>query len=665
MSDIEIKIKNLIERIKELNYHYYTLDEPLISDKEYDKLYDELKKLEEESGLVFEDSPTQIVGDKVLEKFVKHEHLGRLYSLDKAQSFEEIEDWMNRAEKLRLQYNAGANDILPEIEYIVELKFDGLTINLTYKDGKLENAATRGTGVIGEEILPQVLTIDSIPRTIDFKGIVEVSGEGVMPLSSLEKYNNTHEDKLKNARNAAAGALRNLDASVTRSRHLECYLYNIGFIDQDVINSQDEVFEFLVYNKFNTFPFRKKVHTFQELVQVITEIGEYRKTIDVLTDGVVIKINDFRTRDVLGYTNKFPRWAVAYKFEAEQYVTKIKEVIWNVGRTGKVTPVAILEPVDIEGVTVSRATLNNFDDIQRKKVKIGSDVLIRRSNDVIPEILTAIDEDNSNTVDIEKPLFCPYCHSELFYDNVHIYCQNSLNCKPQLNARLTHFASREAMNIEGLSEKTIDKMIEVLDISEIDELYDITKEELFKLEGFKDKKADNILEAIEKSKEVKLKSFIYALGIPNVGVKTASDLADEFKTLDKLKEAKFEDLINVSDIGEITANAIVEFFHDERIKNGLDDLISKGIKFIETSETKTEELKDLIMVVTGTIEGYNRKEIEEKLKLKGAKVTSSVSKSTDILLAGEKAGSKLAKAQQNNVKIYQGEELIKFLEGLE
>ncbi|MFL8968722.1 NAD-dependent DNA ligase LigA [Helcococcus kunzii] len=664
--DIKERMRELIEKIKEYNYHYYTLDNPLVDDKEYDLIYDELKSLEIESGIVLDDSPTQIVGDQILDKFEKHTHLGRLYSLDKAQSFEQIEDWINRAERLRIQYNENATDKLPSLEYIVELKFDGLTINLTYRDGSLINAATRGNGIIGEEILPQVKTIKSIPEKIKFNGVIEIAGEGIMPISELEKYNQKNEIKLKNARNAAAGALRNLNVAETRKRNLDCYLYNITFSDPDPVSSQEEVFEFLKDNGFKVYPFIKKAKSFEEIVQIINEIGEMRKKIDVLTDGVVIKINDFRTREVLGYTNKFPRWAIAYKFEAEQYTTVVREVIWNVGRTGKVTPVALLDPVDIDGVTVSRATLNNYDDIQRKKVSIGSEVMIRRSNDVIPEILTAIDVENeTDTIEIKKPIHCPYCNSELFYDNVHIYCQNSLNCKPQLNARITHFASRDAMNIEGLSEKTIEKMIEILNISEVDELYDLTKEDLFKLEGFKDKRAENILNSIENSKQANLDAFIYALGIPNVGIKTASDLVEEFGTLDKIRNATFEELVQVRDLGDITSKAIIDFFHDERINEALETLLSKGIVFNETKVEKSDELKDLTIVVTGTIEGYNRKEIEEKLTLMGAKVTSSVSKNTDILLAGEKAGSKLEKAQKNNVKIYQGKELDEFLKGIE
>lgn len=654
------RIRELIDRIKELNYHYYTLDNPLIPDSEYDLLYDELVKLESETGIVYDDSPTQTVGDKVLEKFVKHEHLGRLYSLSKAQDFGDIREWIDRIEKIRTAYNLENEEKLPEIEYTVELKFDGLTINLTYENGKLVNAATRGTGVIGEEILLQVRTIKSIPLEIDYKGLMEVSGEGVMPLSALEKYNLENEIKLKNARNAAAGALRNLDPKITGKRNLEAYFYNVGYITPEVLGTQIDAINFLKNNQFNVFPFLRTANNLDEIIKIIKYIDSYRKDIDVLTDGVVIKVNDFKTRDILGYTNKSPRWALAYKFEAEKYTTTVKEVIWNVGRTGKITPVAILEPVDIEGVTVSRATLNNYDDIERKNVKIGSTVIIRRSNDVIPEILMAL-EDDSEVCEIEKPTYCPSCNTELFYDRVHIYCPNSMDCLPQMNARITHFASREAMNIEGLSEKTIEKLISELNITRIDQLYDLTRDDLFKLDGFKDKKTDNILKAIDKSKKVKLDAFIYALGIPNVGIKTASDLADKFKNLESIKNANFDQLLKVEDIGEITAKAIVEFFNSEHIELALSKLLSKGIEFEKIDEDISDKLKDLVIVVTGTIDGYNRKEIEKQLKLRGATVTSSVSKNTDILLAGEKAGSKLEKAVNFGVRVYQGSELEKFL----
>lgn len=656
------RIRNLINEINNLNYHYYTLDEPLITDGEYDLLYDELVKLEKETGLIYPDSPTQIVGGKILDKFEKHTHLQRLFSLQKAQSFQEIREWINRVEKAYNFYNNSSQDKLPEIMYTVELKFDGLTINLTYEDGYLKMASTRGTGIVGEEILDQVKTIKSIPLSIDYKGVMEVSGEGVMHLSTLKDYNLKNTIKLKNARNAAAGALRNLNTGETKKRKLDAYLYNVGYMEPNLLESQTEVFDFLKKNRFKVHPFLKIVKNYDQIIEAIEEIGRIRKEIDVLTDGVVIKVNDFRTREVLGFTNKFPRWALAYKFEAEEYTTLVKDVEWNIGRTGKVTPTAILDPVDIDGVTVSRATLNNYDDIERKNVKLGSRVIIRRSNDVIPEILMAIDDESTETRPIKKPEVCPSCGADLFYDKVHIYCPNSLECVPQMNARLDHFASRSAMNIEGLSSKTLDKMIDKLNITRIDQIYDLKKEDLLRLEGFKDKKADNIISAIESSKNPKLSAFIFALGIPNVGEKTASDLALRFKTLEALRNASFEELIKVDDIGEVIADGIIQFFNDEHIVDGLERLLQKGIKFESENKESSSNLKDLTIVVTGTIEGYNRKEIEENLKLNGAKVTGSVSKSTDILLAGEKAGSKLTKAQDFGVKIYQGQELYDFLQ---
>lgn len=656
------RIKELIKELNNLNYHYYTLDEPLVSDGEYDLLYDELLKLESETGIVYPDSPTQRVGYKILDKFEKHTHIQRLYSLQKAQSYEEIADWISRVERGHQAFNSSNDEKLPPIEYTVELKFDGLTINLTYQDGFLTMASTRGTGIIGEEILDQVKTINSIPLSVDYMGTMEVAGEGIMHLSSLKKYNEENEVKLKNARNAAAGALRNLNTAETKRRNLDAYFYNVGYMNPNELNSQVEVFDFLKKNRFKLYPFMRIAKNYDEIISAVDEIAKMRKTIDVLTDGVVIKVSDFRTREALGFTNKFPRWALAYKFEAEEYTTIVKDVEWNIGRTGKVTPTAILEPVDIDGVTVSRATLNNYDDIERKNVKLGSRVIIRRSNDVIPEILMAVDDESIDTRIIEKPSTCPSCGTELFYDKVHIYCPNSLECIPQLNARLDHYASRSAMNIEGLSSKTLDKMIESLEIKRIDQIYDITKEDLLNLEGFKDKKADNIINAIEGSKKTKLSAFIYALGIPNVGEKTAGDLANRFKTLDNLRNATFEELIQVEDVGDITAEGIIQFFHADHIVDGLERLLDKGIEFEQEEKESSSNLQGLTIVVTGTIEGYNRKNIEQALALNGAKVTGSVSKNTDILLAGEAAGSKLEKAKEFGVKIYEGQELYNFLE---
>lgn len=659
------EINELIEKIEELNYHYYTLDSPLVSDGEYDKLYDRLKELEEETGYSPENSPTHKVGGEILEKFEKHVHISRLYSQDKAQSFDDLKSWIDRVNRLRDSYNQTHKDKLDEIEFIMEYKFDGLTINLTYEDGKLKNAATRGNGIVGEEISAQVRTIKSVPTNIKEKSILEIQGEALMPLSELERYNKDNEFQLKNARNAAAGALRNLDTNETKKRNLIAYIYNISTTNLN-FKTEEEMLGFLKDQGFKVNSYNKKVKTFDEITNELNRIEEERHNLDILTDGVVIKINDIKTQEVLGYTNKFPRWSIAYKFEAEEYTTTLLDVVWNVGRTGKVTPSAILEPVDFSGVTVSRATLNNYDDIQRKKVKIGSKVFIRRSNDVIPEILGVVDEKQEGTKEIEKPDHCPYCDTELIEGNVHIICPNSISCTPQLLARMEHFASRNAMDIEGLSEKTISQLMDELDIKEVYDLYDLKYDDLINLDRFGEKKSNNLLNAIEESKNVDLYRFIYAIGIPNVGERTARDLANEFKSFDNLRNAKTEELVKIDDIGEITAQNIVDFFQDENINYAIDMLLSKGINLNEeANENTSNKLEGLSYVITGTIENYNREEVKSLVEKNGGKVTGSVSKKTDALICGENAGSKLNKAKSLDIKIIDGNQLKEFLEELE
>ena len=661
----KIKIDELIDKINELNYHYYTLDEPIVSDGEYDKLYDELRNLEKSTGYINIFSPTQRVGGTILDKFEKHFHISRLYSQDKSQNINQLKDWIFRTKKLRDNYNQTHNDKLEELEFITEYKFDGLTINLTYENGYLKTASTRGNGIVGEDVTKQVLTIPTIPTKIKEKSLLEIQGEAVMPLSSLKKYNEENEIPLKNARNAAAGAIRNLDTSQTRKRNLKAYFYQISTNSLDFKTEKDKL-EFLKEQKLPVYPYKKLIKNFDEIVNEIEYIKEDRHNIDVLTDGVVIKVNDVKTQEVLGYTNKFPRWSIAYKYDPEEYTTKLLDVVWNVGRTGKVTPSAILEPVDFSGVTVQRATLNNYDDILRKKVKIGSKVFIRRSNDVIPEILGVVDEFQEGTKKIEKPNKCPYCHSELIEGNVHIYCPNSISCTPQLKARLVHFASRDAMDIEGLSEKTIELFINKLGIKEIYDLYDLSYEDLINLESFKDKKTNNLLEAIKNSKECELNDFIYAIGIPNVGVKTARDLAEKYKTLENLRNAKEEDLVEVEDIGEKTSHDIVEFFKDNNIKESIDKLLDKGIKINYINENEvSDSLDGMKIVITGSIENYKRNDIKKLIIDHKGDVTSSVSKNTDLVLCGEKPGSKKEKADQLGIKILEDEELFEFIRKLE
>lgn len=663
MNDKIKEMDNLIEEINKLNYHYYTLDNPLVSDAEYDKLYEKLLNLEKETETILPYSPTTRVGGVILDKFDKHEHLGRLYSMDKAQSEEELLAWYNRITGFIDNYNSQNSDKLEEPEFIIELKFDGLTINLTYENRDLIMASTRGNGVIGEEILEQVKTIYSIPLRVSYPGKFEVQGEGLMPLSELEKYNEINDEKLKNARNAAAGALRNLDPKVTAKRHLTAFFYNIGYVEGKSFKNDDEMKEFLKENHFVVSKYNYKEKKFSEIIKRIHEIGENRNNLDILIDGVTIKVNDTKTRNLLGYTNKFPRWAIAYKFEAEEISTTLLDVVWNVGRTAKVTPSAILDPVEIGGVTVSRATLNNYDDIIRKKVEIGSRVLIRRSNDVIPEILGTLPSDNK-TIKIEKPEVCPYCGSHLYQDGVHIFCPNTLSCVPQLVSRLTHFASRDAMDIEGFSEKTIEKLMETVNLREIPDVYKLKYEDIIKIEGFKEKRTNNLLTAIENSKDVNLENFIYAIGIPNVGIKTARDLANHFKSFENLRNSKEEELVNIGDIGSITAREIVGFFEDEKIVSAIDQLFELGVKPKEVKDKNTRQpLLNKTIVITGTLD-IPRKELEEKLINFGAKVTGSVSKKTDYVIAGENAGSKYDKARELNIEILSLDELIDLVGGL-
>ena len=400
MNEAQERMQELVRKLNETAYAYYVLDNPVISDMQWDRLYDELKKLEAETGIILPDSPTQKVGGDPLKGFEEHRHITRLWSLDKVQSMEELEAWIQRTEKL-----AEAKDL----QYYVEYKFDGLTLNLTYRDGELVQAATRGNGVTGEAILPQARTIHSVPRKIPYKGLLEVQGECIMRLSTLEKYNKTAKEPLKNARNAAAGALRNLDPRVTASRHLDAFFYQVGTIENPPYDSQPGMLDFLRENGFQVSPYLGSSRGREALEACIREIEQSRSQLDWLIDGVVIKVGDYALRERMGYTEKFPRWGVAYKFKAEECVTKLLDVTWELGRTGKLTPLAHLEPVDFYGVTVRKATLNNLGDIQRKDVAIGCNVWIRRSNDVIPEIMGRAGDATEDEKPILKPAFCQAC----------------------------------------------------------------------------------------------------------------------------------------------------------------------------------------------------------------------------------------------------------------
>lgn len=649
----------LVEELNKYAYEYYVLDNPSITDKEYDKKYDELVKLEKETGIILSYSPTQRVGDRILSQFEKYHHRGRLWSLDKGQNINAIREWHNRNVKAVLQYNSTNEDKLPMPAYILTKKFDGLSVNCTYdENGILIKAATRGTGVVGEDITEQVKTIKSLPLKIKNNYLFEIQGEAIMTKRSFEEYNKNALVPLKNLRNGAAGALRNLNLRETAKRNLSAYFYDIKYSEGEAFETYTEMLEFIKEMGFPMDDYIRKCNSIEEIEEEIEYINSIRNKLDYDIDGIVIAVDDMKTRDVLGYTIKFPKWAIAYKFEAEEATTILQEVEWNVGRSGRVTPTALLEPVELSGATVKRATLNNMDDIQRKGVKIGSEVYIRRSNDVIPEIIGVVEDSLQNGKDIEPPKECPYCHSELIQDGVHLFCENTLSCKPQMVKSIVHFANREAMNIEGFSEKTAEQFFEKLNIKSIGDLYRIKKEDLLTLEKFGEKKATNILKAVEGSKTPELSSFIYALGIPNVGKKTARDLVRNLKTLENIKNASFEELTMIKDIGEKVAQNIIEFFNQEKIINSLDELLELGIKPV-TDDLKVEEdspFKDKTVVVTGSLESYGRVEIKEKLENLGAKVSGSVSKKTDYVLVGKDPGSKYDKAKELGIRILNEEE---------
>ena len=645
------RMKALVEELNRYSYEYYSLDNPSVTDKEYDKKYDELVSLEKELNEVLPYSPTVRVGDVILDGFKKYTHKGKLWSLGKAQSIEEIIDWHNRNVKFVEEMRAKGEN-LPELKYIVTKKFDGLTVNLTYnEEGILTVGATRGTGSIGEDVTAQVKTIKSIPLKVNCNDVFEVHGEAIMTTEAFEKYNELAEVPLKNLRNGAAGALRNLNVKETARRNLSAFFYDVGYKEGKQFKTYTEMMNFIKEIGFPVDDYIKECYTIDDIQKEIDYIRDIRFDLNYDIDGLVIVIDDIKTRELLGYTVKFPKWAIAYKFEAQETTTKLLDVEWNVGRSGRVSPTAILDPVELAGVTVKRATLNNMDDIKRKGVRIGAEVLVRRSNDVIPEIMGVKEDSLEGTEEIIPPTNCPACGSHLVEEGAHIFCENTLSCKPQLVKTIVHYGSREAMNISGFSERTAEQLFEKLNIKSISDLYKLNKEDLVKLDKFGDKKAQNLLDAIEKSKDCTLEAFIYSLGIQNVGVKTAKDIVNKFKSLDGLKKATFEELVSVPDVGDIVANCIVEFFHEEKVLKTIDELLDIGVnpKF-EEKEIVESVFDGKTVVVTGTMEKYSRKEIKEKLEMLGAKVAGSVSKKTDYVVYGKEAGSKLTKAEELGVK---------------
>ncbi len=639
------RMHELCEILNKWAHEYYVLDNPSVSDREYDKLYDELRALERESGTVLPESPTRRVGGEPVKGFQRHTHIARLYSLDKAVTEDELSAFFTRVQKA----DEGA-------EYTVEYKFDGLTMCLTYENGAFVRASTRGNGVEGEDVTAQALTVKSFPLKIKYKGTLEVRGEAVIRLSALEKYNEAHpEEPLKNARNAAAGAIRNLDPKVTATRNPEILFYDINYMSENPVQSQTEAMEFLRREGFKTYPYFRLCKTGEDVQAAIDEIEIERKKIDVLTDGAVVKVNSETTRAEMGHTDKFPRWAIAYKFEAEEAESVVKKVFWQVGRTGKLTPLAEIEPVELAGATVKRATLNNFGDLTRKDVKIGSRVMVRRSNEVIPEILGAVSH-TEGSIPVEKPCLCPACGSAVNEVGANLFCSNE-ECPPRVVQKLVHYCSKNAMDVEGMSDQTITLLYEKCGVRRFSDLYALKAEDFEGLEGFKEKKINNLLSSVEKSKHIPLDRFLYAIGIGGIGRVASRDLA-AFGSVEAVAALTEEQLIALENIGEITAKAIVGYFSDEENREELNRLAESGVTPFVKEKAKTGAFAGEFVVLTGSLSSLTRPEAQKLIEEQGGTAQSTVTQKTTLVVAGESAGSKLDKAKKLNIPVIGEEELL-------
>lgn len=648
-------LKWLTDEVNKHNKNYYVYDNPTISDAEYDKLYDELLALEKELNFSLPDSPTSRVGDDVLSKFEKRKHEFPLYSLNKVKDFLDLGKWISD-----MQNDSGKRDL----DFSLEYKYDGLKVVIEYADGIYKTATTRGNGKIGEDVSLQVKTIKSVPMKIPFKKRLIVQGECMMTNKAFEEYNKTADIPLKNPRNGVAGAVRNLDPKETAKRKLDFFCYDVSYVEDYEIKTQKEMHDFIIEQGFLTGDYFKIVKNLKQAEDEIEKIDKIKDHLDVMIDGMVLKVNDNSIREDIGYTNKFPKWAIAYKFKPVELSTILKDVVWQVGRTGKITPIAILDPIELSGATVSRATLNNTQDIERKQISINSRVFVRRSNEVIPEVM-GLAEKSDDAINIVAPKFCPSCHSELKTIGANLFCVNHKHCYEQIVDRLTQFVSRNAFNIEGLSEKTLYQLYQKFDLSYPYELFTITKDMLAQLDGFKDKKISNLLNSLEKSKNIDWANFIFSLGILYVGDKTAFVISKKYNSIDELKSASFEDLISIDDVGEIVANSIIEYFQDEDNLININKLIELGVKINFPSDKMEENyFTNKTIVLTGALNSYSRQELTKILLSYGANVTSSVSKKTDLVIVGADAGSKLDKAKELNIEIIDENKLIDILSNI-
>ncbi|MFA5449430.1 MAG: NAD-dependent DNA ligase LigA [Clostridia bacterium] len=646
------RMRELVALLNKYAHEYYVLDNPSITDEEYDNLYDELVALESELMMRLPDSPTLRVGGDTIDGFVGYQHRQRLFSLDKVKDIIGLEGYFNRLEK-----SLGG---LPR--FTLEHKFDGLTLSLTYNKGKLVTGATRGDGEVGEDVTAQIRTIKTVPLSIKHKGLIEIQGEGIMRLSVFEEYNKTAATPLKNPRNAAAGAIRNLNPNVTAERKLDFIAYNVGHYEGVEFAAQTDVRAFLIENGFYVDSEFYQIDSIENAENALKKIEDGRNELDFLIDGAVFKVDDLAIREELGFTQKFPRWALAYKFRALEVATVVEGVVWQVSRTSKINPLALLTPVNLDGVTVKRATLNNITDIQRKGVRIGSRVLLRRSNDVIPEIMGVISHPPDSR-EIVVPKACPACGAPVREDSVFVYCTNPDNCAPTIVSALDHFASKGAMDIDGLSERTAEQLYNDLGVKTFDRLYTLTEEELLTLEGFKEKKAGNLIAAIAKSKTAALSRFIFALGITNIGKKGAKTLADTFITFDAIKNAAKEEIVLIPDFGEIMAESVVNYFSSPKNLAVIEAAFAAGVTPSEEVNTQANGVfLGKVVVLTGSLENYKRSAAAALISERGGQVADSVNKKVNLVVAGKDAGSKLEKAKKLGIEIIDEAEFVKLLE---
>lgn len=643
----------LVEKLKRASYEYYSLDMPTLTDAEYDSLYDELVKLEESHPeWIREDSPTKHVGGEVISKFEKVRHVTPLMSIADVFNEEELLDWDKKIQKQ-----------VGDVEYVCELKIDGLSVNLTYENGELVRAATRGDGQIGEDISHNVKTIKTIPRTLKNKDSLEIRGEIYMPIKSFELLNEEREAKgeplFQNPRNAAAGSIRQLDSKIAASRKLDAFFYHVPLTNY---KTHFEALEYLKENGFIVNPNIEKKKNIQEVLEYIEKWTELRPSLPYDIDGIVIKVNDLSLQRELGVTAKYPKWVIAYKFPAMEVQTKLLDVIFTVGRTGQITPNAVLEPIKIMGSTVKRATLHNMDFIRERDLEKGDIVVVRKAGDVIPEVVRNVIERRENTEVIEKIENCPICGTHLVesQSKIDLLCPNE-SCPARNIEALIHFVERKAMNIIGLGENIIEDFYNMGILNDFTSFYhlDERKEELTELEGFGPKSINKLLENIEESKKNSLENLLFALGIKGIGEKNAKLLAKRYKTMENLMQVEEEELKNIDDIGPILAHNISSYFKDEENVELITHLKDLGLnmKYLGAETKHDDRFTDKKFVITGTIEKYSRDELKEIIESYGGKAIDSVSKKTDAVIVGDSPGSKYDKALTLNIPIWTEETL--------